>query len=79
MLKSKICFGFSATGKFIRIVTDHVVEFDSCDAKAINVPLVQNVMDSDFAERPVNPKREGYTFMGWYTDKKYSHKQKYLQ
>ena len=56
-----------------KIVTDHVVEFDGCDAKAINVPLVQNVMDGDFAERPVNPKREGYTFMGWYTDKKYSH------
>lgn len=55
-----------------QMASDCTVLFDGCGDGIIHVPAVQNVKKGTFAEKPKDPIREGYSFMGWYADKKYS-------
>lgn len=48
--------------------TKHTVVFDSNGGSAV---ASQTVNDGDKANKPANPTKSGYIFVGWYTDKNY--------
>lgn len=78
-----VSFGFVGTGGdsgdeprayklySYKINSDCAVSFDGCAGSVVNVPAVQNVVMGTYAEKPDEPVREGYYFMGWYADETY--------
>lgn len=48
------------------------VTFHADDADVTNVPAAQTVAEGKYAVKPDSPSREGYLFLGWYTDEDFS-------
>ncbi|MCR5391609.1 MAG: cellulose binding domain-containing protein [Lachnospiraceae bacterium] len=52
--------------------TEATVKFDVCADDVSNAPADQKVLVGDRVEKPVNPTRDGYYFVGWHTDASYN-------
>ena len=53
-------------GFFTACAKKRTVVFDSCGGTAVETVTVKN---KGTVQKPADPTREGYTFLGWYTTK----------